>query len=243
MGNNNTLIKGIKLAAVALLASTGAFAQQTLFNVPEADATTRKILYFQEELNFDHKLTSETTFSLGLGKGWELGVNAKDVTIHTEQNSRIIRLEEDLAEDNPKLYLNARKSFELAQCFDFSVGTLVGSTIASTKDRKLGNFSYANTGVCWGNKSQGKIVAGGYYANREYSGDQTGYGYMAGVQVPVLVIFNFKADYISGTSDISNLTIGGGIFLPRKWELAAGVQMPAPGSDNPTMFKIQLANR
>jgi hypothetical protein len=240
MEDRTTIIKGIKLAAAAMLLSAGAFAQQTFFNVPEAEATPRKLLYFQEQVNMHDELTSETTFTLGLGKGWELGINAKDVIIHTD--GRVLRMEEEQAEDNPKLYLNARKSFEIAKCFDFSVGTLVGSTIASTENMMLGNFSYANTGVCWGRKGNGKLVAGGYHANKGYTGDETGYGYMAGAKVPLL-IFNLQADYISGTSDISYLAVGGGINLPRQWELSGGVEMPAPGSRNPTMFTVQLSNR
>lgn len=238
------LLKGAALAAL-LAFSTGMQAQQTIFNVPEPDATNRKLIYFEQNLDYNRKLNSHTTFSLGLGKGWEVGVNLRDLQIHLEENTRVIQLEEDRPEENAKLLLNARKSFDIAKCFYASIGTQLGSTIASTEGRRFANFSYANTGVCWGERNKGKVIAGAYFTNREYTGDtgeMSSYGFMGGVQIPVL-LFKLSADYISGTSDISYLTLGGGINLPRRWELAAGVSIPSPGSDNKTLFTVQLSNR
>jgi hypothetical protein len=244
MEKMNKLIKGT-LVATAIFFAQGLHAQQTMFNVPEADATDRKLLYFEESLDYNRELISNTTFTLGLGKGWEVGLNVRDMQLHTESNARVIQLEEDQPEESPKLLLNARKSFDLASCFYMSLGTRLGSTIASTQGHSLANFSYANTGICWGERSKGKFVAGGYYTNREYTGDtgeMSNYGFMGGVQVPVL-LFNLSADYISGTSDISYLTVGAGINLPRKWELAGGVSIPSPGSNNKTLLTVQLSNR
>lgn len=243
MEKKNKLIKGTVVALMLLPA--GLYAQQTHFKVPQADATDRKLLYFEQELDYNKELLSYTTFTLGLGKGWEVGLNVNDLRIHTEENTRVIQFEEDKPEESSKLLLNARKSFDIANCFYASLGTRLGSTIISTQGRDLANFSYANTGVCWGERNKVKITAGGFYTNREYTGDTddiSNYGFMAGVQVPVL-LFNLNADYISGRTDISYLTVGGGINLPRRWELAAGVAIPSPGSNNKTLLTVQLSNQ
>ena len=43
---------------------------------------------------------------------------------------------------------------------------------------------------------------------------------------------HFMADYLSGTSDLSVAVVGGVIYLPGKWQLSLGGQIPSPGSDN-----------
>lgn len=242
MGNIDELKRKIKAALVLLLTFTGASAQQTLFSVPDGDVTGRNTLSFQQSVQITDKLESETTFSLGLGRGWELGLNAMNITVHTDPGTRVIRLREEDPADNPQLYFNIRKSFDLTARLKLSGGTRLGSTIASTRGMRFANFSYANTELCW-KEGKGKIVGGGYFTNEGYSGLKDHYGYMAGVQLPFLKIFNLKADYISGRSEISYLTLGGGLFLPRKWELAAGVQLPSSGSPNPVAATIKLSHR
>ena len=51
------------------------FSQQNFINVPSGDVTSCKKVFFQEQLNFNESIQSNTTIDLGIGKGFELGVN------------------------------------------------------------------------------------------------------------------------------------------------------------------------
>ena len=55
--------------------SSIAVAQQSLFNVPSANVTPKGELFFQEQLNFGTAGESNLTTDIGLGKGFEVGLN------------------------------------------------------------------------------------------------------------------------------------------------------------------------
>lgn len=227
---------------ILLLFSTGvSSAQQTLFDVPEAAAATKRKLYFQEQVYFNGTLKSSTTLFLGLGRGWEIGVNAFDVIVHTEPDTRMIRLQEDDPVNDPKLLLNAKKSIDLTSWWIVSAGGRAGGTLNTLSDNRFAAFSCLNSELCMGKT---KVVGGVYYVTAEYIREmKNAYGIMGGFQLPVMKIFNVKADYISGVNNLSYITVGGGIFLPKQWEISTGVRLPSPGSHNPAAFTIQVSNR
>ena len=236
----NKFLKSIIAGAALLLTASTANAQLTIFNIPESKAVPNGKLYFQEQLNIHKKTISETTLTYGLGRGWEIGVNAFDVTLHTGDNERLIRLEEENPAESPMFLLNMKKGFQLTKSWRFAVGSRAGGNKANFEDLEIAHFSYANTEICAG--EAGKIVGGAYLTNPEYSGGDEDWGYMAGFKFRMIKIFNVQADYISGKSDISYITIGGGLNLPRDWELSTGVMLPSPGSRNPAMLTLQLSN-
>lgn len=238
-----SLLTKLKVSAgLILIASTAVTAQQTLFNVPEVDATEHRKLFFQQQVSFSDKINSETTFSYGLGKGWEAGVNLFNLGINSESDGRIVRFEGQSPQESPKALFNVRKSLSCG-IFRMSLGTRMGSAITDVDGNRFAHFTYLNPGVQWGRKDRGIITAGGYVTNSTYSGGGPGkIGFMAGMQVPLWIV-NFKADYLGGNNELSHLTVGGGIFLPRSWELAAGVMIPSNGNPNPAAITVQLSNR
>ena len=240
MEKMNKRLRSFIVCAALMLISTIADAQLTVFNVPQAKAVNNGKLYFLQQLNINRKTRSETTFTLGLGRGWELGVNAFDVTLHIGEIERLIRFEEDVPAESPLFLLNAKKTFTVTNIWRIAAGSRAGGSKTNFENFDIAHFSYLSTEVCAG--EAGKIIGGAYLTNPEYSGGDEDWGYMAGFKFRLIRLFNVQADYISGKSDISYITVGGGINLPRDWELATGVMLPSPGSRNPSAFTIRLSN-
>lgn len=229
-------------AGLVLFISTAASAQQTLFNVPETDATEQGKLFFQQQVNFGDKINSETTFSYGFGRGWEAGVNLFNLEVNPEADARFIRFDGQSPQESAKALFNLRKSFS-AGIFKMSLGTRVGGAITDLEGNRFAHFTYLNPGVQWGKNDRGTITAGGYVTNSTYSGGGPGkIGFMAGMQVPLWIV-HFKADYMGGNNELSYLSVGGGVFLPRQWELSAGLMIPSNGNPNPAAVTVQLSNR
>lgn len=66
---------------VLVIASTmQVSAQQNLFNVPSGVVTPEGVVFFQQQFNLGRVAgTSNTSTAIGLGNGWEVGLNLLDV--------------------------------------------------------------------------------------------------------------------------------------------------------------------
>jgi len=70
----------IGLLAALLAAPAVGLAQQTFFNVPESDLTPRHKVLVQQQVDLHaEEIRGTTTFSYGLGRGWEAGLNLYNV--------------------------------------------------------------------------------------------------------------------------------------------------------------------
>lgn len=219
------------LGLLAALSSVReAEAQQNLFNMPSGDITPEGVVFFQEQANFASLGESNTTFDFGLGQGREIGFNLLNVELYDSRSPSLEPANEQAA---PGLLFNAQQGFEFGELFNLEVGTQTGLNPAqNAHDVRFLNFSWITTAVDapgeWG-----KGFFGVYYANRPHRGDGDAFGYMLGVDVPIVKEkLHFMADYLSGTSDLSVAVVGGVIYLPGKWQLSLGGQIPSPGSDN-----------
>jgi hypothetical protein len=225
------------VVALLLLAGCGgaAFGQQNLFNVPSGQITKPGNLFFQEQLNFAHLVgTSNTTIDFGLGRGWEVGFNVLDVSLYdrTPETDALAGPKQV----NPDLLFNAQKGFELTEFWDLAFGGQFGFNPArDRKERRFQEFVWAITELEIPERKEfGKYYLGLYQANTAYGGPGERVGFMLGVEIPIIPErLSFQADYISGNRDISVAVIGGVYTFKSGWQLSAGLQVPAPRSQNP----------
>ncbi len=232
------------LAVLVLFFAQNALAQRTFFNVPMMETEGTNEVLFQQQLTVTDEVESGTTFTYGLGRRWEVGLNLSHLTLHYAPRTRIVELQSPEAEKNPHLTLNLHKGVQLTEWWLASVGTRSGLTYEGAWEQaQFAHFSYLGSQFNIPG-TEFKLVGGGYYANPAYVGEGNQVGYMVGLQVPIrsdkLV---FEGEYLSGTNRYSNWALGLGLQLSANWQLAAGAQLPAPGSGNPYGATIQLTRQ
>ncbi len=236
--------RGFGLAVLLLFLAHGAFAQRTFFNVPMMETEGANEVLFQQQFTVTDEVEAGSTFTYGLGRRWEVGLNLSHLTLQYEPWARIVELQSPQAEKNPHLTVNLHKGVELTEWWLASVGTRPGLTYEGAWEKaRFAHFSYLGSQFDIPG-TEYKLVGGGYYTNPAYVGGGNRLGYMVGLQVPIgsdkLV---FEGEYISGTNQYSNWALGLGLKLGKNWQLAAGAQLPAPGSGNPYGAVIQLTKQ
>ncbi|MBY0436528.1 MAG: hypothetical protein K2U26_20735 [Cyclobacteriaceae bacterium] len=78
------LFSRLSALVFVLLLATQAQGQQNLFNVPSSDITPKAKPFFQQQLNLSSGLVQfNSTFSYGLGRGAEIGVNILGLNVNT----------------------------------------------------------------------------------------------------------------------------------------------------------------
>ncbi len=215
------------------------FAQQNLFNVPSGQITKSGDVFFQEQFNFTRPVgSSNTTIDVGLGQGWEVGFNALDLNFYEKNKAPSFGQQQV----NPDVIFNAQKGFELIdEVWSLGIGSQMGFNPAGrNRDIRYLNFTWVINELTLPD-DKAKIYAGGYYSNIAYAGPGKRFGFMAGTEIPIVKDkFHFQADIITGTRDISVAVIGGVFFLPKKWQISIGAQVPLPGSGNPYGAVVEI---
>ena len=232
------------LAFLLFFLAQGVFAQRTFFNVPMMETEGADEILFQQQFTVTDEVEAGSTFTYGLAHRWEVGLNLSHLTLHYPLHARFLELQSSEAEKNPHLTLNLHKGVRLTDWWLASVGTRPGITYEGAWEKtQFVHFTYLGTQLNIPG-TEGKLVGGGYYTNPAYVGKGNQVGYMVAIQVPIwsdkLV---FEGEYISGTTQYSNWALGLGLQLGPKWQLAAGGQIPAPGSGNPYGATIQLTRQ
>lgn len=78
-------IKSI-LITLIIFTKLGAVAQQNFINVPSSEATIKNKVFFQQQLNFNELIQSNSTLDFGLGKGFEVGANILGLNFSDKKN-------------------------------------------------------------------------------------------------------------------------------------------------------------
>lgn len=217
--------------------SGSVLAQQNLFNVPSGEITHEGNTFFQQQFNFSTVGQSNTTFEYGLGHGWEIGFNAFDINIYNSPTSPPIGRHQV----NPDMLFNVQKGVEISDWWKIEFGSLSGFNLSSQpEDIRFQTFNF--TSSCFTLPDEvAKFYLGAYQTNVAYAGPGNCVGFLIGTEIPVVKDkFHFMADYISGTNDISVGVIGGVWYLPSKWQVSLGAQVPAPHSHNAYGVVLEL---
>jgi hypothetical protein len=196
--------------------------QQNLFNVPTSDITEKGKVFFQEQMNVvSLRGTSYTTFTYGLGNNFEMGMNVFNVATHPSHRHS----------QNPSFLINSQKGFNISDTHKISIGTQTGLAppLYNGTSVQISSFSYINSAMDL--KKWGKYYVGGYYADRAYAGRSNSVGLMAGMEYEFLRNkVHLIGDLLTGHNNISTAVLGAMFYLPGKWHISMGAQIPIPHS-------------
>lgn len=223
-----------------LAAGTG-IAQQNFINVPSGEATKGGKLFFQQQLNFNEIIQSNTTIDYGLGKGFEIGVNVLGLNYVEKSNSLFLNDRDDRDPYNPLLTVNALRQFEITDMFSFSIGTQMGVNVDFDNRYRPANLSYVNATFQNLLGDQSVLVAGAYYNSRHYGGVGNRVGGWVAAEVPLAEKWHVMGESVLGNNAICYTSFGV-IFFPRpRVPLTLGVQIPnTPNNAYALVFEFTI---
>ena len=202
------------------------FAQQNFINVPSAEVTEKKKLFFQQQININEIIQSNTTIDYGLGKGFELGINVLGLNFSEDQKFFIDNDSLDKDPFNPLLMINALKKFEINKRSSIALGTQIGFNYTEGKNRTEANLSYINYRLQDLIISNSTLVLGTYYNSLHYGGIGNRFGFWAAMEIPIKEKLHIMAESIFAENALSFTSLGI-IYYPIKWmPLTFGIQVP-----------------
>lgn len=201
-------------------------AQQNFINVPSSEVTKKNKLFFQQQINFNEQIQSNTTLDFGLGKGFEIGINVLGVNFDNKLKSVIKNDTTDTDPYNPLIMLNGLKHVELSENVVIAFGAQTGLNFNDNKKTReaalvYGNILFKNVLV-----KQSSIVLGSYYNSLHYGGNGNRVGLWVGTEVPILERLHVMAESVLGYNAISYTSLGIIIYPLKKMPLTFGVQIP-----------------
>jgi hypothetical protein len=238
------LYHSLKVFSLALLSPLNTLGQANFFDAITSDTIGKGSLYFQQQVSLsEDQVQLGTVLTWGLGKGWEAGVNIHQLSFERGNNSDL-HLYNVQPEENPDVLLNIQKIFRVKEWYSFGAGTRSGFSYADNPAKcSYTGFYYLNNRLSLPG-TRHKLTFGPYYANREYAGEGTNFGMMAGVQADIIKDkFSFIADFLSGTNALSNFNAGFQVSLPKNWDISVGAAVPLPDSHNDNTFLIQISKQ
>jgi hypothetical protein len=215
------LLQGLFLLGVNLF-----HAQQNFINVPSSEVTKAKRIFFQQQLNLNELIQSNTTFDYGLGEGVEMGMNVLSLNFSEKRKSFLNNDTNDVDPYNPLVALNCLKQIELSEQIAMAFGGQVGLNFRKDKPTYEAGLAYAN--MLFQNilRKGDKYVTGFYYNTRHYGGKGTRTGAWIAAEVPVINKFHIMAEAILGNNALCNSSVGI-IFYPKPYlPLTFGFQIP-----------------
>lgn len=217
-------------------------AQQNLFNVPSSEITKPSKILFQEQINFTAEdWQSNTIFSYGLGKNFEVGLNVLGLRFNPSFRDSVLLANDDIRIDplHPAVLINVQKAFPVSEVLQFAIGTQTGTNIGSR--RALINYNYLNLVVDLEQTST-RIIVGGHTFTKAFAGDAEGKersnatnslfpGFQLGIDQSLLKDkLKFIADFISGKHMLGEISGGLEYVIHHQWDIALGYQLPNPHS-------------
>lgn len=228
-----------------MLMSFHSIAQQNFFNVPSSDITPKNKVFFQQQVNLSKEaLQSSTTLSYGLGREWEIGVNALGITYDEAKHDLLFN--NDNTPYAPLFAANFQKKFHLDNHLSISAGTQIGCN----EKGKGAAYIYANS-VYNIEKTHTKLVGGLYTSSNGFFGSETrnwmdkSFVRYAGIQAGMeqhiwKEKLLFQADFISGKHDLGELVLGGAYAVAKSWIVSAGYQIPTFHSHSVKAVVLEL---
>ncbi|WP_229310803.1 hypothetical protein [Larkinella arboricola] len=224
--NPDSMGKKLQLYSIGLLLLglvTTTRAQQTIFNVSSSDITKEGKVLAQEQLEIQDMIRSTTTVSYGLSKDWEVGLNLYNLDF-TRQKPHFIRNDTTTSIPfAPLLLVNAQKAFNLSQTFKIGIGGQGGLNLSSGRSQAV-YFAYANLAASLIEEHY-KLAVGSYNGNSRFLGDGPHTGIQAAVDAGLWYHkVHLLADWLSGSHQLGQLSVGVEVFLGEHLPVAVGWQ-------------------
>ena len=230
------------IGLLAILAwAPAASAQQTYFNVPNAETAAVGQIFLQNQLTLAKSGDADVTIDVGLTKYIEVGLNVATIPLYEAPPS------EPADERAPNVVANAQLTFPLSHAAHVQLGTWQGiATGGSGEDRA----DYAGRGhavVRLGEEdaAYGNYVLGAYAGTKTVLGPGSRVGGLFGVEIPLWQDrLRFAGDWVIGTNAESVAALGfESLFEARHhWEIGVAAQLPSPNSDNDYALIVQITH-
>lgn len=214
------------LPVLFLLGVNLVHAQQNFFNVPSSEVTGSHQIFFQQQINLNELIQSNTTFDYGLGDGVEMGVNVLSLNFSEKRRSFLNNDTNDVDPYNPLVAVNCLKQFELNEKIAFAIGAQSGLNFRKDKPTYTAALVYGNILFKDVFTKDDKLVAGAYYNTRHYGGKGTRTGAWAAMEIPLAKKLHVMAESIFGDNALCNSAIGI-VYYPKPYlPLSFGFQIP-----------------
>lgn len=200
--------------------------QQNFINVPSSEATPKHKLFFQQQLNFNEIIQSNTTLDLGLGKNFEVGVNILGLNFSEKNRSFTENDTADKDPYNPLVLLNALKTISVSEKASITIGSQYGVNFRDNKKRREAGLPYVNFKLADLFIKNSSFILGAYYNSIHYGGYGNRFGIWAGTEIPVTHKFHLMAESIFGTNALSYTSVGIIYYPLKKMPLTLGIQIP-----------------
>ncbi len=212
--------------AILFSISLHSYSQQNFINVPSSEVTKKHKLFFQQQINFNELIQSNSTIDYGLGNGFEIGANVLGLNFSTNQNSFIHNDTSDKDPYNPLIMINGLKSIEINHNIDFAFGTQMGLNFRDNKKTTKANLIYGNILVKNILVNNSSIVIGSYYNSSHYGGKGNRVGIWLGTEIPATKKIHFMAESVLGNNALSYTSLGIILYPKKHIPLTFGIQIP-----------------
>ncbi|HRG01469.1 MAG TPA: hypothetical protein PKZ75_10155 [Bacteroidia bacterium] len=201
--------------------------QQNFINVPSSEATTKHKLFFQQQINFNEIIQSNTTLDFGLGKGFEIGANVLGLNFSEKNKSFIKNDTNDIDPYNPLVMLNGLKQFELSENISISTGTQLGLNFRDNKKNTEASLIYGNLLLKNLLIKNSSLVAGTYYNSLHYGGrNGNRVGAWIGTELPIINKIHIVAESVIGNNALSYTSLGLIYYPKKRIPITVGIQIP-----------------
>lgn len=201
--------------------------QQNFINVPSSEVTKKHKLFFQQQINFNEIIQSNTTLDLGLGKGFEIGANVLGLNFSERNKSFLKNDTNDIDPYNPLVMLNGLKQFEFSDKISISSGAQFGLNFRDNKKTTNAALIYSNflfKDILMKNSS---LVIGGYYNSLHYGGRfGNRVGGWIGSEIPISNKFHIVAESVLGNNALCYSSFGIIYYPKKRIPITVGIQIP-----------------
>jgi hypothetical protein len=220
-------------------AAEPAAAQQTYFNVPNAELATEGEAFVQQQLGLGRGGDAELTVDFGLTEWLELGFNVLSVPLYAAPRPQPGELE-------PSVLVNAQVMFTVVPVLHLQAGARQGVAQGTSDGPRATYSGHGHVLMRLGEDDAPywNYVVGAYAGSRTHLGPGSLGGAMVGFEVPILgPRLRVVGDWIIGTNQRSVAGVGlESIFDSKgRWDLALGAQLPSPTSGNDYALIVQIS--
>jgi hypothetical protein len=215
-------------------------AQQNFINVPSAEVTSKKKIFFQQQINISDNTQSNSTIDYGLGNSYEIGLNV--LSVNFDNKYSILKNDSVKSEPYyPLVLLNGLKQFEINEKTSISIGAQLGYNFTNYIENNNASMAYINYRIKDLLIKNAAFVFGTFYNSLHYGGSGNRIGFWAATEIPLNNYLHAMAETIIGPSAISFSSIGL-IYYPLKWmPLTFGIQVPNQINSNASfVFELTI---
>lgn len=207
------------------------FAQQNFINVPSSEITEQKKFFFQQQLNLNEILQTNTTLDYGLNHGFEIGINILGLNF-SEQKRLLVNDTNDTDPYNPLALVNLNKAFSINQHLKLTTGFQGGFNFIDQRQTKFASLLYCNAKISSLIIDNDNYVLGVYYNSKYYGGNGNRFGLWLGTEMPITQRKHFMFESIIGYNALSYTSIGMVYYAKPQIPLTFAVQIPNTSSNS-----------